>query len=71
MIQIINEPFIVIFLYTVEPLTGNDNFECADPGLVKKGATACGEHQTPVGKLLWRQKIDNMTLLYDYENPKL
>ena len=58
-------------MYTVEPLTGNDNFECADPGLVKKGPTACGEHQTPVGKLFQRQKIDSMTLLYDYKSPKL
>ena len=58
-------------VHTAERLTGNDNFECADPGLVKKGPTACGEHQTPVGKLLQRQKIDYMTLLYDYENPKL
>ena len=54
----------------MEPLTGNDNFECADPGLVKKGPTACGEHQTPVGKLFRRQKIDSMTLLYDCEGPK-
>ena len=55
----------------LEPLTDKDNFECADPGLVKKGPTACGEYQTPVDKLFQRQKIDYMTLLYDCECPKL
>ena len=30
--------------------------------------TACGEHQTPVAKLVWRQKIDYMTFLYDWGN---
>ena len=56
---------------TVEPLTDKDNLECADPRLVKKGPTACGEHQTPVDKLIQRQKIDYMTLLYDCECSKL
>ena len=37
---------------TVESLTDKGNFECADPGLVKEGPTAGGEHQTPVGKLV-------------------
>ena len=55
----------------LEPLTDKDNFECADPRLVKKGPTACGEHQTPVDKLIQRQKINYMTLLYDCECPKL
>ena len=59
------------FSITVERLTDNDNFECADPGLVKKGPSACGEHKTPVGKLVRRQKIDYLTYLYDCESPKL
>ena len=50
--------------HTAELLTDKDNFECADPGLVKEGPMACGEHQTPVGKLVRRQKIDYMTLMY-------
>ena len=58
-------------LYTVERLTDNDNFECADPGLVKKGPSALSKHKTPVGKLIRRQKIDYMTYLYDCESPKL
>ena len=57
--------------YTVERLTDKDNFECADPGLVKKGPTACGEYQTPVDKLFRRQKIDYMTILYYCECSKL
>ena len=39
-------------LVTVELSTDKDNFECADPGLVKEGPTACEEHQTPIGKLV-------------------
>ena len=58
-------------VYTVERLTDNDNFECADPGLVKKGPSALSKHKTPVGKLIRRQKIDYMTYLYDCESPKL
>ena len=59
------------YSYTVERLTDNDNFECADPGLVKKGPSALSKHKTPVGKLIRRQKIDYMTYLYDCESPKL
>ena len=55
----------ISFVHTAKRSTEKGKFESADPGQVRKGATACGEHQTPIVKLVWSQKIDCLTILYD------